>query len=270
MRRYAKTALLIGVVIILYFSAGTVLLRFGLERHLIVSAELSSSTPGKWLTFPSIKGEALTARTLGVGTSGCVVVFPGRHGPSPAYEAAVVPPLTRRDVKVFLLSYPAHASLNEIPELARLAVNEVTKDCGPARVILVGRSLGSLVAAYASRDAHVAGLLLESTSPRFSMAIRREFQRRWYLRPMTLLPVERLVPRDYSLGDAFQDSRMPKTIIFQGTADDQTPFGDLTQRDALPPGVALLPVDNANHSNVFSHALSKYLETIFDMLGTVR
>jgi len=253
MRRYAKAAFLIGVVIILYFGAGAVLLRFAVERHTIVSAEL-----------PSSKGEALTARTVGSGTSGCVVVFPGRHGPSPAYEAAVVPPLTRRDVKVILMSYPARASLNEIRELARLAVNEVTKEC--ANVVLVGRSLGSMVAAYASRDARVVGLLLESTSPRFSTAIRREFGRRWYLRPMDLLPVGYLVPEDYSLTDAFHDSRVPRTVILQGADDEQTPLTDLTDSGALPPGVVLLPVAHANHSNVFSRALPKYIETILDML----
>jgi hypothetical protein len=78
--------------------------------------------------------------------------------------------------------------------------------------------------------------------------------------------VEHLLTEDYSLGSALQASNVPKTVIFQGTDDEQTPMIDLTASDALPVGVTMLPVAGATHSDVFSRALPRYLETIFDML----
>ena len=254
MRRYARPLLLIGVIAS-YFVAATLLLRFGLERYIIVS---------------SISGHVLASRTVGAGMAGCVVIFPGRHGPSPAYEAAMLPPLRERGVRVYLAAYPKSASLHEIRTLARLFVIDVTRECAPDNVVLVGRSLGSMVAAYASRDARIAGLLLESTSPRFSTALRGEFRRRWYLRPMMLLPIEHLVPEDYSLNAALNGADLPEIVIFQGIEDSQTPLVDLTPRGALPRGVTLLPVSGANHSNVFSLALPKYVATIFNMLERSR
>jgi pimeloyl-ACP methyl ester carboxylesterase len=267
MPRYAKVCIFVGAAVVLYFIVGAILLRFALERSLILSAELpSGAVDGERVTFPSIGGKALTARTLGSGASGCVVVFPGRHGPSTAYESAIVPPLRRGGVKVYLIAYPGGALPGDILDLSRLAVSEVETKCGNSNVVLLGRSLGSMVAAYASRDSHVAGLVLESTSPRLSTAIRREIHRRWYLRPVGLLPVEHLLTEDYSLGSALQASNVPKTVIFQGTDDEQTPMIDLTASDALPVGATMLPVAGATHSDVFSRALPRYLETIFDML----
>ena len=261
------------VVLVLYFGVGVLLLRFGTEKHVVISGTLSSSVlVGRPFTFPSVKGHSLIARALGPGTSGCVAVFPGRHGPSPTYEAAVVPPLIQGGVKVYLIAYPGQlheegaASPNEIRDLARLAVIEIRKDCGQANVVLVGRSLGSMVAAYASREGRVVGLLLESTSALYSSAIRAQLRLRWYLRPMTLLPIARLLPEDYSLRDALENSHVPETVIFQGTDDEQTPINDLTRSNALPHGVTLVPVRDATHSNVFSLALPRYIETIFDML----
>jgi hypothetical protein len=80
-----------------------------------------------------------------------------------------------------------------------------------------------------------------------------------------LLPVQRLLVEDYDVGFALSDERVPRTVIFQGTDDKQTPLSDLLVPGMFPEKVKVIPIPGATHNNVFSLALSQYIETISDM-----
>jgi len=260
------------ILLVLYFVIAAVFLRFFVERIAVAKAtwttEMSSEPQ---VSFPEVQGRHLFARVLGNGSSGCVAIFPGRHGPSAAYEQAVVPPLLQRDLRVYLIAYPGQlgsdslAPLGELPSLAGAAMEQVDRECPSPKLVLVGRSLGSMIAAYAAQRGHAAGLVLEATSQRFSTFLRTNLRARWYLLPLLLLPVQRLLQEDYSLNAALRDIHRP-VVVFQGTKDEVTPISDLAT-ESFPPNVKVVSVENATHSNAFSLALPQYVTTISDMLS---
>lgn len=261
------------IVLTLYFGVGAWVLHFIVEDHVVVRGFLPSSAMGQdKLSLTSATGHFLSARTVGSGLSGCVVIFPGQHGPSPQYEQAVVPLLVERGVKVYLLAYPgqfgtgAGASLREIRFLSRLALAQIAQHCPPNKLVVVGRSLGAMVAAYAAPAGHPSGLILEATSPSFSTAIRRRLDAHWYLRPLLGLPIERLLSEDYSLSIALCCGQVPSTVVFQGTRDAQAPLEDLAWPGVLPHNVKLVSIADATHSNVFLLTLPQYVDTMMDML----
>jgi pimeloyl-ACP methyl ester carboxylesterase len=187
------------------------------------------------------------------------------------YEQAVVPQLLRRDLRVYLIAYPGQfgsdsaAPLGELRSLAGAAIEQVARECSSPKLVIVGRSLGSMIAAYAAQRGHAAGLVLESTSPRFSTFLRTNLRARWYLWPLVLLPVQRLLKEDYSLNAALTGIHRP-VVIFQGTKDELTPISDLAT-ESFPQNVKVISVENATHSNTFSLALPQYVATILDMLS---
>jgi predicted alpha/beta-hydrolase family hydrolase len=263
----------LAIALTLYFGVGAWVLHFVVEDHVVVRGSLPSSAMGQdKLSFTSATGRFLSARTVGSGLSGCTVIFPGQHGPSPQYEQAVVPLLVERGVRVYLLAYPgqsgteAGASLREIRHLSRLALAQIAQQCPPSKLVVVGRSLGAMVAAYAAPAGHPSGLVLEAASPSFSTAIRRRLNARWYLRPLLGLPIERLLSENYSLSSALCCGQMPPTVVFQGTRDTQAPLEDLAWPGALPHNVKLVSIADATHSNVFLLTLPQYVNTIMDML----
>ena len=260
------------LLIVLYFVVAAVFLRFFVERVAVAKGDWTAEMLSELqVSFPQVKGRHLFGRVRGNGHSGCVAIFPGRHGPSSAYEQAVVPPLLQRDLRVYLIAYPGQfgadsaASLGELPSLAGAAVEQIARDCPFPKIVLVGRSLGSMIAAYATERAHAAGLVLESTTPRFSTFVRTTLRTRWYLQPLLVLPVQQLLAEDYSLNSALKDVHRP-VVIFQGTDDEVTPIADFAT-ESLPNTVKLISVENATHSNVYALALSQYVETIADMLN---
>src|SRR4030095_10242744 len=183
----------------------------------------------------------------------------------------VVRPLLERGYRVYLLAYPgqgdgmASVSLMEIRVLADLAVKQIVQECSSGGLVLVGRSLGSGVVAYTARSGDAVGVVLESTSPRLSSYILTAFRSHWYSWPLSLLPVQRLLVEDYDVGFALSDERVPRTVIFQGTEDTQTPLSHLLVPGMFPEKVKVISIPRATHNNVFSLALSQYIETISDM-----
>lgn len=213
-------------------------------------------------------GNELLLRRYGRARTGCAIFFPGQHGERAAYRLTLFRMLVDAGVSVFAVSYPGQdgaagsASLDEIPALSRRAVVVVTQQCGPLRTVVLGRSLGSMVAVYAAQGTAPAGIVLDSAAPSLSAAISARIRSRWYLRPLALLPVNTLLSREYSLADGLARSPMVHVVVFQGTADRRTPLLDLERAGLPPSNVRIVAVAQATHANTYWLAQNAYVNAV--------
>lgn len=267
-------ALLLAAMTLLatYFAAGACLLRFALDPLVFLHiAPASRTATPPLLRIPGPGGSAMRLRRYGTPEVGCVLFFPGRHGLLPAYEKGLFEALTAHGIGVLAVAYPGQNGapgrtlLSNITTLAAQAVVAARSNCAGRRIVVYGRSLGSMVAAYAAGQSHPAGLVLESAAPSLSSAIRLRLQEHWYLAPLALLPVSRIIPHDFSLIEALSDTRRMPSIVFQGTADIVTPLPTL-RAGGIPPSLQLVMVPGGGHSNTYVLAQDRIAQTIRCML----
>ena len=203
--------------------------------------------------------------------AGCVVVFPGQHGLAGGFEEQIAPLMASRGVAVFTASYAStpggpRLTLGQARRFASEVVGRVESRCGP-RYVVVGRSLGSMVAAYAVRSHRPVALLLEGASPSLAMAMRS------VLKPVLgrflvddLIPLERLLSKNYSLWDALGAGQGFPVTIFQGTLDLQTPITDLTKPGAMPSWIEVVQVEGSDHQATWKALMPQYADRILGAL----
>jgi len=103
--------------------------------------------------------------------------------------------------------------------------------------------------------------------PSLSVAVTRSLQAKWYFSPLTALPIDAILPHDYSLMEALSDIPNVPVVIFQGTADTQTPIADLYEPNAIPAHIHVIPVQGGTHSDTYQQAIVVYMETVLQMLN---
>ena len=195
-------------LVLIYFACGTYVLRYQLDSLLFPQTTPSIRAKAPVFQRISSNGNVMLIRRYGIARVGCVLFFPGQHGSSIAYETDLFPAFTAQGVAVLAIAYPGQdgapgrSNLQEVQALASRAVVAARRACPDQTVVLYGRSLGSMVAAYSAGKHHPAGLILEGAAPTLSSAIQLKLRSRWYLAPLALLPVSRLLANDYSLGEA--------------------------------------------------------------------
>jgi hypothetical protein len=258
--------------VLLYFAVGAYLLRFALEPFVLPHIAASADTNAPlFLRISGNDGNAVLVRRYGTPQVGCVVFFPGQHGIISAYEKNLFPAFSAQGVAVFAVAYPGQNGapgtphLSEIQALAAQVTASVQAACPGHRVVLYGRSLGAMVAAYATGSSHPAGLILESASPSFSSAVRLRLNARWYLAPLALLPVSRLVTHDYSLAEALSSAPDVSAVIFQGTVDNETPLAVLLAA-GVPGKLRLVVVPGGSHSTTYMLARDRIIRVTLSML----
>jgi hypothetical protein len=270
-RRASRPALLALLVPALYFAVGVCTLRFGLDGILFPrTAAGESSVATATTSFKSPSGNELLVRQYGRANAGCVVFFPGQHGANPSYDFTNH---VSAGLAVFFLAYPGQdgaagrTHLDEIEQLVGMALTEVSKACTPSRVVFVGVSLGSVLATYASHSMKPAGLVLSSTAPSLSSAIRVRLRSHWFSVPLSWLPLSDLVPHDYSLAEGLGHWPDARVVIFQGTDDVQTPI-ELLQRPGVLPGDArLVSIPGGTHSTTFALSRHAQLSATLDLVS---
>lgn len=261
--------LLTGIA--LYFATGTSILRFAIASQLFPhTPAFSGQAPDSVERVESEEGNELLIRRYGKAHVGCVVLFPGQHGYAAKYDAR---PYTSAGLEVLLLAYPGQdgasgsATLEEIEDLALRAVRRAIESCHENSVVLLGVSLGATLAAYSSRDSNLAGLVLVATAPSLSAAIRVRLASKWYLMPLSLLPLSRILSHDYSLSEALLRAPAHGVVIFQGTEDQQTPISDLRDTLSLVEGLRIVRVLGGTHSTTFSMSQDAQISTITGLLS---
>ncbi len=270
-------ALLITVAAcaLLYFAGGAYALRFAIEPLVLPHVAPSAHTTLPFLRIGGDDGNGVSVRRYGTPKVGCVVFFPGQHGIISVYEKQLFHAFYEQGIAVLAVAYPGQNGapgtphLPEILALATQAVIAAQATCPGHRVVVYGRSLGSMVAAYAAGRSHPAGLILESAAPSFSSAIRLRLESQWYLMPMALLPASRLIAHDYSLAEALSGTLDVPAVVFQGTADSQTPLSAL-QVAGVPRNLRLVLVSGGTHSTTYLLARDRVIQTALSMLRAQR
>ncbi len=256
----------------LYFGAAALLLRFGMDRILFPAVQGFSGPPAD--TTVSVSGQSageMLIRRYGQARVGCVVFFPGQHGASAGYSFANY---TAAGLAVYSFAYPGQDGAagrtqpDDIERLVAAAVRGIGESCPLDSTVYVGVSLGSMLAVNAAQSSHPAGLVLVSAAPSLSAAIRVRLESRLVLRPITWLPVSRLLHRDYSLAEGLAKSPDLPVVIFQGTQDDQAPIKLLQDSGVAKESVRLVAVPGAGHSTAFDLSVAAQVSEILAMLKT--
>lgn len=261
----------------LYFSLGACFLRFALESFVL--PHVASSEYMDAPLFSRISdddGNAMLVRRYGTPMVGCVVFFPGQHGILSKYKKDLFPAFSAQGIAVLAVAYPgqngAPGTPRHLPEIIALAAQVVASaqaTCPGHRVVLYGRSFGSMVAAYAATTSRPAGLILESAAPSFSSAIRLRLNDRWYLAPLALLPVSKLLPHDYSLTDAMSRTLDVPAVVFQGTTDSETPLSVL-RAVGMTGKLRLVAIPGGAHSTTYLLARDQIIRATLSMFWARR
>lgn len=267
----------VALLLALYFGVAVYALMFALDNRLFPPVTLDAATT-ETVSFhvTDTSGDILLVRRYDAGQMGCVVFFPGQHGGITTYERQLFPSLRNAGLTVFALAYPgqdgAHgeAKLATLQVLIAQAMHTIQQTCPAEKTVLVGRSLGAMLAAYTAKTYPVSGLVLESAAPSLSVAVTRSLQAKWYLSPLAALPIATMLPHDYSLTEALSDTPNIPVVIFQGTADTQTPIVDLYEPNAIPVHIRVIPIQRGTHSNTYKQAMKAYVETVLQILASKR
>jgi alpha-beta hydrolase superfamily lysophospholipase len=252
--RIVSTCLAVAVLYVAFIAG---ILRFGIDRLAIPASASAYVTPDALTRVAGSSGNEVLIRRYGKPDLGCVVFFPGQHGNAPRYDLRLFRTFTAEGIAVFALSYPgqdgAHgrASLAEVARLSRRAIEPVVAQCQPQRTVFDGRSLGAMLAAYASRNLPIAGVILEGAAPSLHDAVERQMRAHWYTAPLAKLAASGILPHDYSLAEALASEPKTPVILLQGTKDDETPIEALQTDGTLPRNARLIPVPGGTHSNAY-------------------
>lgn len=247
-------------------------LRFFIQHLIFLDAENPPTGWDERIVVDTPSKDLVTLYRYGYGTGGCVVFFPGQHGLLPHYEDEIFAPFKERSVSVFAIKYVAGARsrpLADTAEAAAQAVRVTAQRCHSQKVLVVGRSLGAMIAAYSAvkAQAQISGLLLEGVSPSLSAAIHAKLSAYWMLKPLNCVPIHSLLPYDYSLNDALQKLQDIPVVIFQGSKDELAPAAVLQQDKDLVGHAKLHTVEGGRHSDTYRLAGAAYWHSAMALLA---
>ena len=275
-KTFAAMAVALAGSAVAYVAAAAILLRFELDGLLFAQGPPPTVSRAFTQAFrlPGHDGAAMIVRRFDRGAAqprhGCVVYFPGHQGGLDRYANELFPDFENAGLDVYAVAYPGQdgapgrARIDDVQALAATAVAMVIGTCGRAHTVVVGRSLGAMIAAYAAGAMSPAGLVMESASPSLSAGIRGSLRGRWFLRPLALLPIERIVKHDFSLAEALPSDL--HAAVFQGSADARTPLADFRSD---PGGLERLPiivVAGGTHADTLRHAKQAMIATALGMI----
>jgi len=257
-------------------AAAAILLRFDLDGLLFARSPPPAASGAFTQAFrlPGHDGAAMIVRRFDRAAApprrGCVVYFPGRQGGLDRYANELFPDFENAGLVVYAVAYPGQdgapgrARLDDVQALATTAVAMVIGTCGRAHTVVVGRSLGAMIAAYAAGATSPAGLVMESASPSLGAGIRGALRERWFLRPLALLPIERIVRHDFSLAEALPSEL--HAAIFQGCADARTPLADFRSDPGEPARLPIIVVAGGTHTDTLQRAKQAMIATTLGMI----
>jgi alpha-beta hydrolase superfamily lysophospholipase len=270
------TVLLLVLVTSSYFAVPAWLLHGYMDRLIFVGSDLVDTHEDQRWTVPVGPAKSVLVRLYGEDQSSrCVVFFPGQHGGIPNYERNLFPQFRTMGVSVYALSYPGYDGapgaaqvLSLIPDVGKaLSHIDGHTACRLSRAVFVGHSLGATVAVAAATQFRPSGILLDGASPSLADAVRAFMRRRTITSPWTVLPVQSLVKDEYPLVPQLRRIPTVPVRIFQGTADDVTPFADIRVAVESLPNVKLIPVPGARHENAYILGRAEYLRELSSLLG---
>ena len=275
-RTLATATLALAGLVVVYVAAAVVLLRFDIDGLLFVQSPspADSGAVTQAIRLQGHDGAEMIVRrfdrAVTLPRQGCVVFFPGQRGGLDRYANTLFPELEHAGLAVYAVAYPGQdgapgrARIDDVQTLAAAAVAKVVDVCGRAQTVVLGRSLGAMIAAYAAGTLPPAGLVMESASPSLSAGIRGALRERWFLRPLQALPIEHLVPHDFSIAEAVPAEL--HAALFQGSADTRTPLADFGPEPGEPARMPLIVVPGGTHADTLERATPAMIATMLGMI----
>ncbi len=275
-KTFAAVTVALGGCAVAYVAAAVLLLRFDLDGLLFAPGPPPTVAGAFTQAFslPGRDGAAMIVRRFDRAAAqprqGCVVYFPGHQGGLDRYANELFPDFRKAGLDVYAIAYPGQdgapgrARIDDVQALATTAVATVIGTCGRVHTVVAGRSLGAMIAAYAAGATSPAGLVMESASPSLSAGIRGALRERWFLRPLASLPIERIVPHDFSLAEALPAGL--HAALFQGSADTRTPLADFASDPGEPRRLPLIVVADGTHTDTLQRARQSMIATMLGMI----
>ncbi len=245
-----------------------------MPHYLFPNIVLTSKTEElhKFELYDSLKN-GLLVREYGQSEERCIIFFPGRHGGVKKYEETLFKAFQNNNFKVFSISYSGQdGAIGQVDNIASLiklitdAMRSISLDCPLEQTVIYGRSLGATVAVHSVGKTKVAGVILEGVAPSLSIAVNNYLNSKWYLSPLTILPIEVLLPKNYDLSDPLSILTATPVSIFQGAKDSQTPLSQLKKSWIYGNNVSLHVVKTGDHSNTYIQATNEIVKVAKNML----
>ncbi|MEM5551483.1 alpha/beta hydrolase [Pseudoalteromonas neustonica] len=266
-----KLAKLVSLITFLYFFIAAVTLALFSDYLIFKGNDLTLKTEQKTL---NIDDHTTTKYHLfgDLNNQQCVIFFPGRHGLLSHYQILFTK-LNQQGITVYALSYPGfegaigQARQSSITQLNDRTIRTIFKNsqCNLQTTVFTGRSLGSFLALSSAATHHPAGIIVDSVPVSLSDSMDRELKTKWYLKPMSLLPLNLLI-KNVRLTDLLAPIEplydQQSIVIIQGESDVITPLSSLQNTLKSYHRVKLIQIKKADHSNVFILGEQTYIEYI--------
>lgn len=247
-----------ALVWFVYFFTGALVLRFALPFLAIPAKPLSSTTLESTQISAGSVDMQMIARVYGESAMPCLFFFSGQHGGIARYESELVNSELSTLFTLIILSYPGQdgakgrvKSFDEFANLTTQLVENSIKRLACSKIVYYGRSLGAIVAAHVASKASPTGLILESVPVSLSQTIENKLKTKWYLCPLHLLPIKRLIPQDFAVEDLLKTASVENIVIYQGKIDSITPLPDL-KPIASRNNIDFVEVEQGTHYSTFA------------------
>lgn len=273
-----KCLILTLALLVLYFLLPALLLRFAIDRLTFTAQTNEATHEDQRYEVKVGGGRSVVVRRYGSANAACVIFFPGQHGGIGTYERTLFPQIQSAGAVVYALSYPGQDGATGVSQLRWLADDvaaaihsiEHNAPCTPAQSVFVGRSLGATVALAEAARFSPRGVLLDGVSPDLSGVVHAWFERHPLATGWNMLPVRTLLADDFALTDIVAKFPGTPVVIFQGMADQVTPFEPMRIWASANPSIRFIPVRGASHENAYLLGRACYIESLKSLLKATR
>lgn len=274
--RYVAWLIAAAVMVLFYFGLPAALLHWNLDRLVFRASPGDQTHEDKRMELEVAPGTTLVVRRYGVAGHSCVFFFPGQHGGIALYERTLFPAIRRLGADIYAISYPGQDGARGKPQIdlladqVALAISQIGKLhlCDARHSVFIGRSLGASVALMEASRFKPQGVLVDGLGAGLSDVIRTWIGHHWPLTGWTWLPIRSLVgKRDFSTPLLIAQIPSVPVWVFQGTADEVTPYALVQHLSEGYPNVHLVPVIDASHEDAYLGAHSAYNEKLRSMLS---
>lgn len=262
------------LVAVFYFAVPAALIHWRLDSLIFSSQSHDTTHESRRYDIAVGDNASIIVRRYDGSGNTCIFFFPGQHGGIGTYERTLFPYLRTTGATLFSVSYPGQDGSGGQVRLALLfdqaenAIRTVAlgANCNLSQSVFIGRSLGATVALLEAERIQPAGVVVDGLGANLSVVIRAWIARHPLLRGWQLLPIQRLLGEHlYAVGPIFAHLAHVPIAVFQGAADDVTPFSEARAAVQGHPNVTFYPVPGGHHDDSYMLARSKYLQVVHSM-----
>lgn len=259
------------LAIAFYFAVPMALIHWYLDSLIFSSQSHDTTHESQYYDIAVGNNTSIIVRRYDGNGSTCVFFFPGQHGGIGTYERTLFPSLRANGATVFSVSYPGQDGSGGQARLALLfdqvesavRISALAANCNLNQSIFIGRSLGATVALLEAERIRPAGVVVDGLGANLAVVIRAWIDRHALLRGWQLLPIQRLLGGHlYPVAPMLAHLAAIPIAVFQGTADDVTPFSEAQAVVQGHANVTFHPVPGGHHDDSYLLARPKYLQIL--------